>query len=76
MNRDTNNLKKLAEDTIKEFGGKQEEYSVTSWYGDLVLEDGTWIVKSNKPVKYVNDLTMNEMSILNGIFSEWKLNLD
>lgn len=76
MNRSTSDLKKLAEDTIKEFGGNQEEYRVTDWYGDLVPEDGMWIVKGNKPVKLVNDLTINEISMLNGIFSDWKLNLE
>lgn len=79
MNRSTNDLKKLAEDTIKKFGGTQQDYYVTSWYGDKVPEDGTWIVKKTSPmtpVVFVNDLTINEISMLNGIFEDWKLNLE
>lgn len=76
MNRSSNDLKKLAEDTIKKFGGKQEDYRVSDWGGETCILKINNDALKTKPVLFISDLTINEISMLNGIFSDWKLNLE
>ena len=76
MSRSSNDLKKLAEDTIKKFGGKQEDYRVSDWGGETCILKINNDALKTKPVLFISDLTINEISMLNGIFSDWKLNLE